>query len=47
MELKEGSNSTVLELTQTNVPRSDEDLMRQNWDNMYFNRIKHIFGYII
>ena len=47
MSLDQGSDSTTLRLKQEGVPKSDELQIRDNWENIYFNRIKHIFGYVL
>lgn len=45
IKFDQGSDSTKLELTHTGVPKANEEMVRQSWENVYFNRIKHIFGY--
>jgi activator of HSP90 ATPase len=47
MSFKEGSDSTTLKLSQKGVPKTDELQIASNWEQIYFNRIKHIFGYVI
>jgi activator of HSP90 ATPase len=47
MELEQGVNSTTLRLKQTNVPTNERDHIANEWEKQYFNRIKHIFGYVI
>ncbi|RKP20310.1 activator of Hsp90 ATPase [Rozella allomycis CSF55] len=40
-----GSDSTVLKLHQKNVPRSELETTRKNWQSYYFDSIKRTFGY--
>jgi activator of HSP90 ATPase len=47
IEFKEGGDSTMVHITQENVPKSEEEAIRANWDRMYFDRIKQAFGYVI
>ncbi|EPZ35423.1 Activator of Hsp90 ATPase domain-containing protein [Rozella allomycis CSF55] len=40
-----GSDSTVLKLHQKNVPRSELETTKKNWQSYYFDSIKRTFGY--
>jgi activator of HSP90 ATPase len=45
MELKEGSESVTVTLTQTGVPIGEKDTVESNWAHYYWNSIKGVFGY--
>lgn len=44
-KLDEKSDHTVLNVVQTQVPRSESDATKQNWERYYWNSIKHTFGF--
>ncbi|OMJ08296.1 hypothetical protein AYI70_g11636 [Smittium culicis] len=45
IELKQSDGSTKLHLTQIDVPTTDLDATKANWDNYYFKPIKTTFGW--
>ncbi len=47
MDFVEGADTTTLKLKQTGVPRSEEHEIKENWERQIFNRVKHIFGYML
>lgn len=47
VKLTQERDFTKLDLAQTGVPKSCELEMSDNWDQLFFNRIKHSFGYVM
>ena len=45
MELDQGSSSTTVRLTQTNIPKELADTMEADWHRFYFDRMKLAFGW--
>ncbi|KAJ3288450.1 hypothetical protein HK104_008168 [Borealophlyctis nickersoniae] len=45
LDLEEGSDSTILRLTQEEVPIGEKEITEGNWQNYYWNSIKGAFGY--
>ena len=45
MKISEKSDHTVLNVIQTDVPTSDADVTKQNWERYYWNSIKQTFGF--
>jgi len=43
--LEEKSDHTEIQVVQTDVPRSDADVTKQNWDRYYWNSMKQTFGF--
>ncbi|KAI3647374.1 hypothetical protein MP228_007595 [Amoeboaphelidium protococcarum] len=43
----QGSDSTTIHVQHDNVPFVEEEQIKQNWSAMYFDKIKHVFGYVI
>ncbi|KAJ2716375.1 Co-chaperone [Coemansia spiralis] len=46
IDLEQLSTSARLSLTQTDVPLTEEDATKTNWDRYYWNSIKGSFGYV-
>ena len=45
LELDQGSSSTTVRLTQTNIPKELADTMEADWHRFYFDRMKLAFGW--
>ena len=45
INLKQGSDSTMLQLSQENVPIGIKELTESNWKSYYWNAIMGTFGY--
>uniref|UniRef100_A0A1L8DUC6 Putative activator of 90 kDa heat shock protein atpase log 1 mori n=1 Tax=Nyssomyia neivai TaxID=330878 RepID=A0A1L8DUC6_9DIPT len=45
MDIEEKEDHTVLTLTQTGVPASEEEATRNNWKRYYWDSIKQTFGF--
>ncbi|KAB0802615.1 hypothetical protein PPYR_04804 [Photinus pyralis] len=45
IKLDQKSDHTVLHVVQTDVPRSEADATKQNWERYYWNSIKQTFGF--
>jgi len=43
--LEEKSDHTEIEVVQTDVPRSEADVTKHNWERYYWNSIKQTFGF--
>ncbi|CAG8644014.1 31664_t:CDS:2 [Gigaspora margarita] len=45
LEFEQESDYTRVNVTQKGVPVGEEDIVKQNWQNYYWNPIKSVFGY--
>ncbi|CAG8765890.1 30727_t:CDS:2, partial [Racocetra persica] len=45
LEFEQTSDYTLVNITQKGVPVGEEEIVKQNWQNYYWNPIKSVFGY--
>ncbi|CAG8578062.1 4138_t:CDS:2, partial [Racocetra fulgida] len=45
LEFEQTSDYTLVNVTQKGVPVGEEEIVKQNWQNYYWNPIKSVFGY--